>query len=250
MKTFRDQYILIADAHIRGGTENADQFFRMLDHLPALNPAGIVFLGDIFELWVALDGYETPEHKRLVRWCELHKKAFEIGFIEGNHEFFVGDTHRDAFSWVTDSEHRLNDKIALSHGDTINRKDWKYLLLRGAIRNAFTKFLLKLFARSIGPKVTDQIRLSLKHKNLAHKKYLPIPELERFGLACTERGLQTIAAGHFHARKRMELPAGLTIDILPAWENAGEVALMNTDGELECLPWESLATSEKSAEPQ
>ena len=55
----------------------------MLDHLAALKPAGILFLGDIFELWIALKGYEMPEHKRFVDWCRSHSKNMEIGFIEG-----------------------------------------------------------------------------------------------------------------------------------------------------------------------
>ena len=133
MKTQRDfwqeRYILIADSHLQGGTEKTACFFRMLDALAARKPAGIIFLGDIFELWIALDGYEIPEQKCFADWCRRHSAELEIGFIEGNHEFFVSETHADAFSWITDTRHDLNRTVRLMHGDTVNRRDWKYLLL-------------------------------------------------------------------------------------------------------------------------
>ncbi len=240
MKYYHDKYILIADSHIQSGSEKAELFFRMLDHLATLEPAGIIFLGDIFELWIALKGYEMPEHQRFIDWCRFHSAKMEIGFIEGNHEFFVSGTHRDAFSWVTDQKHDLNQTIRLIHGDTVNKKDWRYLLLRGAIRNFFTKFLLKLFAPTIGPRVSDHIRLSLKTSNMAHKKHLPRADLESCALQCSAHGITTVTAGHFHTWEQISSASGTVVNILPAWDIAGEIALMTSDGTLSCLSWEKL----------
>ena len=164
----------------------------------------------------------------------------EIGFIEGNHEFFVSDTYRTAFSWVTDQKHDLNQTIRLVHGDTINRRDWKYLLLRGAIRNFVTKFLLKLFAPTIGPRVSDHIRLSLKTSNMAHKKYLPRADLESCAVQCSAHGITSVTAGHFHAWEQIHTGAGTVVNILPAWDIAGEIALMDSAGNVTCLAWEKL----------
>lgn len=243
MKYYHDKYVLIADSHIQCGSEKAEIFFRMLDRLAALKPAGILFLGDIFELWIALKGYEMPEHKRFVDWCRSHSKNMEIGFIEGNHEFFVSDTYRAAFSWVTDQKHDLNQTIRLVHGDTINRRDWKYLLLRGAIRNFVTKFLLKLFAPTIGPRVSDHIRLSLKTSNMAHKKYLPRADLESCAVQCSAHGITSVTAGHFHTWEQIHTGAGTVVNILPAWDIAGEIALMDSAGNVTCLAWEKLGNS-------
>ena len=241
---WQDSYILIADSHLQGGTEKTACFFRMLDTLAERKPMGIIFLGDIFELWIALDGYEIPEQKRFAEWCRRHSAELEIGFIEGNHEFFVSDTHADAFSWITDTQHDLNRTVRLMHGDTVNRRDWKYLLLRRAIRNGLTKFLLKLFARTIGPGVADRIRLSLKNANMAHKKFLPHAELEKAADQCAARGIASVAAGHFHAWNQFHAPKGTLVSILPAWETAGEIALLGRSGEVTCLPWESLTDSD------
>ena len=236
MNFWHDKYILIADSHLEGGTEKASRFFRMLDTLAARKPAGIIFLGDIFELWIALDGYEIPEQKRFTEWCRAHLNEMEIGFIEGNHEFFVSATHADAFSWITDRYHDLHGTVRLMHGDTVNRRDWKYLLLRRAIRNAFTKFLLILFARTIGPAVADRIRLSLKTSNMAHKKYLPRKELESCAGQCAAQGIVSLAAGHFHAWNQFNPPAGPPVTILPAWDNEKSVALLDCTGNVVLLP--------------
>ena len=135
-------YILIADCHIRAHSDAEGDFFEMLDRIDAVNPKGVIFLGDIFELWIALKGYESFGHAQFVEWCSEHKKRFEIGFIEGNHEFYVSETHRDAFSWIDDVSHTLDNGVQFIHGDLINRDDRRYLLLRRLIRNPFTRFLL------------------------------------------------------------------------------------------------------------
>ena len=230
---------MIADSHVFCGSEEAEIFFRMLDRLAALKPAGILFLGDVFELWIALKGYETPDHLRFVQWCRTHSAEFEVGFIEGNHEFFVGSAHRDAFSWVTDDRHELDPQVCLLHGDLINRKDWKYLLLRRLIRNPFTKFLLRLFAATIGPRVTDHIRLSLKTSNMQHKKYLPRADFDAYAAASASR--HVIATGHFHVRETFQTVSGATVQILPAWTPDGEIGVLDVSGSLACVPWRSLA---------
>ena len=236
MHSYRDKYILIADSHIQHGSDKAEIFFRMLDCLSEKQPAGIVFLGDIFELWIALPGYEIPEQKRFIEWCRTHSREMEIGFIEGNHEFFVSDTCGDVFSWITDHYHDLNSGVRLMHGDTVNRRDWKYLLLRRMIRNPFTKFLLRVFARTIGPKIADRIRLALKTSNMAHKKKLPHAELESCAAKCAQQGIAVLTAGHFHVREQLQTSAGAIIHILPAWDIGGEVAILDRSGEMEYFP--------------
>ena len=236
MDSWHDKYILIADSHLEGGTEKAESFFRMLDLLAARKPAGIIFLGDIFELWIALDGYEIPEQKRFTDWCRAHLNEMEIGFIEGNHEFFVSATRADAFSWITDRYHDLHGTLRLMHGDTVNRRDWKYLLLRRAIRNGFTKFLLNLFARTIGPAVADRIRLLLKTSNMAHKKFLPREDLEICAGRCAAQGIVSLTAGHFHAWDQFHPPAGAFVTILPAWDNEKSIALLDRTGNVTLLP--------------
>jgi len=63
--------IIVTDAHISKTDGNHATFFRMLESLEE-NNQDLIFLGDIFDLWVALPGYEsdvvpgaekTPHHR-------------------------------------------------------------------------------------------------------------------------------------------------------------------------------------------
>jgi UDP-2,3-diacylglucosamine pyrophosphatase LpxH len=80
--------IIIADAHIDEACGNDTDFFRML-HALENNDHDVVFLGDIFDLWIALPRYEKNSHRQFLSWCQEQKSHRSIGFIEGNHEYFV-----------------------------------------------------------------------------------------------------------------------------------------------------------------
>ena len=135
MDTKTKTYFMIADAHIAGG-EVEQEFFRMLERLSALPPSvAVVFLGDIFELWIALRRYEADLHRRFIRWCETEKQKRQIIFTEGNHEFFLP---RRLFTRSGRGDIRIND-LLFTHGDRINPKDIPYLFFRMGVRNFFTK---------------------------------------------------------------------------------------------------------------
>jgi hypothetical protein len=116
---------MIADAHLTC-REPEDEFFRMLDGVSRL-PAdiGIIFLGDIFDLWIALRGYENDDHRRFLDWCRREKERRRIVFLEGNHEFFVAKTYSDAFSYSSEDSYE-DGALQWLHGDRINRKDYTY----------------------------------------------------------------------------------------------------------------------------
>ena len=233
-------YILIADCHIRAHSDAEGDFFEMLDRIDAVNPKGVIFLGDIFELWIALKGYESFGHAQFVEWCSEHKKRLEIGFIEGNHEFYVSETHRDAFSWADDASYTLDSGVQFIHGDLINRDDRRYLLLRRLIRNPFTRFLLRLTARNIGPRVADKVRMSLKNTNLRYKRLLPMPHLENYSRNAGQGQIKRVFAGHFHRRETLSVPGGVPTEILPAWERDGEIVMLDGQLRSRCGFWKEL----------
>ena len=233
-----ENHILIADSHIR--EDSADGFFAMLDRIREYRPAGVVFLGDIFELWIALDGYESGIHRRFLEWCAESKKVFEVGFILGNHEFYLMDRHAGAFSWISEVGHTTPDGIRFIHGDLINRADFRYLTLRKLLRNRFTRRLLKITAGTIGPRVSEKVRTSLKSTNLQNKRILPESYLARYAQTARAAGIRHIFAGHFHRHVQLDLPDGVPVEILPAWGNAGEIVLLTPGGETSCGPWREL----------
>lgn len=236
-----ENYILVADSHLREGAEGS--FFDMLNRIRQYHPAGVVFLGDIFELWIALDGYESDIHFRFLNWCSEARKQFEVGFVVGNHEFYLCRRHADAFTWISEKEYTLNPSgVRVLHGDLLNREDKGYLFLRRVLRNSFTRFLLKITARSIGPKVADHVLVSLKPTNLRHKRLLPMSCLRKFSGQAAEEKIKYIFAGHFHRHEKLDFSDGngVPVEILPAWAAAGEIILLKPGLQSVCGPWQDL----------
>lgn len=222
--------ILVADSHITGHNAEAEKdFFAMLDLISGMPDADIVFLGDIFELWVSLEGYEDDCHRRFTAWCAENRKYRGVYFIEGNHEFYSSITRKEAFTESTDDRLSVTDgnrKFLFMHGDTINSRDHKYRLLRFAVRNAFMRFLLKLFSKSIGPAAAHKVRLSLKETNMEHKMYIPETDIKKTGVRAVKSGYDAVVTGHFHAGLVIEAEDSLKTFVIPAWSPHGDIAII------------------------
>ncbi len=76
--------IIITDAHISKTKGNHAIFFKMLEFLEK-NNQDLIFLGDIFDLWVALPRYEEEIHQDFIAWCRIQKSHRTIGYMEGNY---------------------------------------------------------------------------------------------------------------------------------------------------------------------
>ena len=83
-----NEMIIITDAHISKSKGNYAIFFKMLESLEK-NNQDLIFLGDIFDLWVALPRYEEEIHQDFIAWCRRQKSHRTIGYMEGNHEYYL-----------------------------------------------------------------------------------------------------------------------------------------------------------------
>ena len=229
--------VIIADSHILGGSlGKSEEFFKMLDHLFKLHH-DVVFLGDVFELWVALKGYEDELHLRFVKWCAEAKTTRGIGFIEGNHEYHVDSSRAGAFTWSSEDSIVFEDGLMLAHGDLLNTKDWRYRLMRALFKSGLAKFLLKIFA-PVGPQIAERIRKALKGSNQEHRKGIPGPQLEAFATRCGRHGAKHVVIGHFHEKGRHLSATGVELDIVPSWRDAGLVGVYSrATGKLDFKKW-------------
>ncbi len=239
METKR-KILCIADAHILESPGSAGDFFRMLAKV-AETDYDIVFLGDIFELWIAFPAYETEIHKQFLAWCRAEKAKRRIGFIEGNHEFYVSSRYADAFTWSTDRSRVIADgRVCLMHGDTINEEDIGYRLLRIVLRNPLSRFLVWIFGPLAGKALSEKIRLSLKGKNLKHKKNFPEKYIVRLADRLESDQIPLCLLGHFHQ------PASIRgIRVLPAWQPDGEIGIYDPATEHFTIhPWKQILNVE------
>jgi UDP-2,3-diacylglucosamine hydrolase len=230
--------ILIADAHVNAAAGTHRPFFRMLDILEK-TAEDIVFMGDIFDLWIALPGYEQSVHARFLEWCRQQKTRREIGYIEGNHEFFLAEEKGDAFSWATDRAFRADGRGNLfCHGDRINRRDRNYLRFRELTKNRPVKRLLGILPS--GPFWAEHVKKKLKHTNQAFRSNLPREEILRFLSTAQAGGIKRIFVGHFH-QEAFFRRGRAQLYVLPDWLGTRKITRFNRlNGQVFHLQWQDL----------
>lgn len=231
--------VMIADAHISQNLGNVDAFFDMLAALER-GPGDVVFLGDIFDLWVALPRYENARHRMLLSWCQRQKRHRRIGFVEGNHEFFLAQSHADAFTWCTqrpwwqDAEGNL-----FCHGDRINRLDRNYLVYRKFTKNPIIKAIVRPLPS--GPRLVAHVRRRMKKTRRVFNKTLPQNQLQAFAEERFAEGVARIFLGHFHQSFHYRGRNGGELHTLPDWYSQGWISILRADrGVLQQGPWQDI----------
>ena len=232
--------IIVADAHISEASDNLASFFKMLEIIGD-SEKDIIFLGDIFDLWLALPRYEKEIHHRFMAWCRSQIKHRSIGFIEGNHEFFLAEERHEYFTWCSPSQWMLADQgMLFMHGDLINNSDNGYLLLRKMTKNQIVKFILRYLP--YGPRITARIKRMLEITNTVDRKYLPEDKIRKFADTHFANGIQTIFVGHFHHNYHYRNIEGGQLFSLPDWNSTGQVAEFDPEsGNIISLHWEQLS---------
>ncbi len=232
--------VIISDAHVHSGFGNVDSFFHMLEILEQL-PVDVVFLGDVFDLWVGLPRYEQEIQRNFLNWCRRNKKKRELGFVEGNHEFFVHESHAQCFTWSTEDEKFIENRSWLFvHGDQINERDRQYLRFRRLTKTPLTKWIVRWMP--FGPRGVRFLNSRLKKTNQSYRLYFPSQDVERFAREQFQAGTSRVFIGHFHTRFRFSDDTGKTLWVLPAWLEKNWVAIVDHDThDVELIHWEKLA---------
>lgn len=231
--------LIITDSHVSLANQNHEDFFAMLD-LVAAGDEDVVFLGDIFDLWVSLPRYENHLHKRFLAWCKEEKARRMVGFIEGNHEFYMVRRHQDCFSWSDGAAHQLDGTLFV-HGDLINKEDTNYLRLRKITKNPWTRTLFFLLPG--GPALVQHLKRKIKKTNKEFRIGLPIPALEAYGQACLDAGHKRVLVGHFHESFRHGDERGELV-VLPDWFSSGRIGRARSLADpVETLHWRDLQSN-------
>ena len=231
--------IIVTDAHVSKARGNDTAFFQMLAAIE--NTAhDLIFLGDIFDLWIALPRYETAIHHDFISWCRTQKKIRTIGFLEGNHEFFLTSQRAEAFTWCSNEAWWQDDGgIVYMHGDQINRRDINYLRFRKLSKNRISKYILGCLP--FGPKIADSIKEGLKNSNNQHRLQIPWGEIKSFADTRFAEGIDTIFAGHFHREYCYGNQDSKKMYLLPDWLGTQKVALFQKNPlTISTRPWREL----------
>ena len=228
--------IIVTDAHVSKTKGNYVEFFKMLRALEE-NSQELVFLGDIFDLWIALSRYENDIHQNFIAWCREQRNHRQIGYLEGNHEFYLADERSEAFTWCAKGPWRRDDMGSLFvHGDQINRHDRNYLIFRKLVRNSVTKLLIRYVP--FGPIIAEAVKRGLKKTNNKFREYLPRDEIEFFAESRFAEGIDIIFVGHFHREYHYRRNHSKELYAVPDWYSTQKVTVFDRESRMvESIHW-------------
>lgn len=225
--------IVVADSHVSEENGNVAEFRALLTRLEKSREE-VVFLGDVFDLWIALPGYELDLHREFLAWCARRKTHVSVGLIEGNHEFFVAEERGESFSWCSPDARQGPAGSLFVHGDLIDRRDRGYRFLRRASKNRVMKSLLRSFPAA----GKSLVAAAKKRLDLKDGKHIPEDEIRAFAESEFARGAKMILAGHFHRYYAYAGPEGCSLHVLPAWLDTGIVTRFDPAlKQVRCCHW-------------
>jgi UDP-2,3-diacylglucosamine hydrolase len=232
--------IIVTDAHIGKSAGNDTAFFQMLAAFEKTRH-DLIFLGDIFDLWIAIPRYEDDIHARFGAWCRSQKNIRTIGFLEGNHEFFLADEKLELFTWCS-KDGRLQDNTGLLfvHGDQMNGNDKIYLNFRRLAKNRITKSILRVLP--YGPALVGSLQRRLNRINNKSRGCLPKAQVEKYAESRFAEGVDTIFAGHFHREYRYRNAEAKELYVLPDWFGTQKITIYRAHPEkITTIHWKELA---------
>ncbi|NMA42208.1 MAG: hypothetical protein GX946_02370 [Oligosphaeraceae bacterium] len=229
--------ILIADSHV---CEKSQAKFEAMLQCISESPHDVCFLGDIMELWIALDKFETACHRQFLHWCQTEKNKRQVFFIEGNHEFFVTKRYGQHFSACGQNILKQNNCL-FCHGDLIPRRQLDHLLFRRLSKSIFCYLLLRYLPGA--PKIVNAIQSKMRRKNRCRTNLFPLQDIMKWLRKLKLSPEKQVFLGHFHHAHQEQQAGQADLYCLPAWSESGQVALFNPETRsCEFLPWQSIST--------
>jgi UDP-2,3-diacylglucosamine hydrolase len=208
--------LFLSDAHLRGpGSAAHEKIFRFFDRIRGrgetirgriladpLTVDLLVIAGDFFDFWFGREAVIYPGFRWVVnRMAALKQEGVRIVLCEGNHDFFLGDyfTERLGIEVYPEAVDLDIDglRVLVSHGDTIDRDNRKYLALRKFLRSAFALRLQQALPLKL---LWGVARLSSElSKGMSGESQDRLAEvMHRFAHGKFREGYDAVILGHCH----------------------------------------------------
>ena len=208
--------IFLSDAHLKRrsdpGYEQCMQLFARLrgrgveSGRPGDEPAIVIDLlviaGDFFDFWFEKGGRIYPEFRPVVEsLVQLRQSGIRVCLCEGNHDFFLTDYFSRELGievYPGDAEFMLDGlRTLVSHGDTVDGENRRYLALRGFLRSPFSYRLQRLLPlRFLWRLARFSSEMSQRMSQDAQERLVEV--MHRFAVEKYRKGLDAVILGHCH----------------------------------------------------
>ena len=138
--------LIISDTHIQGTDDPLYASLLNLIKTRAQPEDTVVFAGDLFDHLVSKSIYIAQYSDFFSALEEGIQKGIRFHYIEGNHDFHLDSAFRN----LKKVHLHKNDvslevggrKFLIAHGDTVDKKDYGYRVLRAFFRSPVMKFFI------------------------------------------------------------------------------------------------------------
>jgi UDP-2,3-diacylglucosamine hydrolase len=177
MSKFKRVY-LFSDLHLTDFDQPLAKAFLYALSEPGEPTDAVVLAGDIFEVLI---GNSSHFHQKYAPFLNavrtLISKGVSVFYIEGNHDFHLGD-FLPAEVVLSEDHLRLNLATAsgkersvwIAHGDLVDQGDHSYLRMRALFRSAPFRGLIRVLSGFMIEKIAGRISRD------AHRKSSELPE--------------------------------------------------------------------------
>ena len=194
--------VFLSDAHLR--CEDDESYRALVLFLDSLKDHinDLFIVGDLFDFWFCRDSQIYPGFRSVIEeLVDLQKKGVRISLFEGNHDFFLEDyfTRTHDITVFTEWAHIELDgrKLLVSHGDTVDKTNKKYLLLRKLLRSALLYKIQRVIPTFILWEIAQMS--STVSKELTYEPETVIAnKMEAFALEKFQEGFDAVILGHCH----------------------------------------------------
>lgn len=239
MESTLGDLIFIGDAHLERDDPQLGAFLAFLDSLLA-TAERIVFVGDLFNLWIGRPELEQSHHAAVLsKLVELRRQGIVLRYLEGNRDFRIGPPHAGtAFDDVSSTgiEERFGGRrIFAIHGDLANPADRQYRLWRRVSRSAALWALFHRLPAGQRMRLAESAENRMRASNREFKKAFPEPAVLAYARAFLSEGRDAVVLGHFHVERDLRVvppdPAGRVL-VLPEWKGSRRHLRVSSAGEI------------------
>ena len=233
--------LVVADVHLNGDDPVALENFLAFLERESEGCGAIIFLGDLFDLWLGPPLLQEPHHLLLTDALDgFRRRGFLLAYAEGNRDLFVAHHFdRKLFHLATGGAiilTRGGRRFVLVHGDRLNRIDYNYRIWNRLVRSGLVRLLLGALPPRWTMRAAAALERSLRSTNRRFRTYFPHVQCERYARAQFGRGADVVLLGHFHQRLYFQYGAGSgpggEVYVLPDWQTRRAALRIGSGGEI------------------
>jgi UDP-2,3-diacylglucosamine hydrolase len=228
--------LFISDAHLKGaGSRQHDRIIRLFE-AEQDSMDRLIIVGDFFDFWFCNNGNLYPGFRRIIdALFDLKDRGVAITYFEGNHDFFLDDYFGGSCIRVFPEGADLDlqgRKIYVAHGDTVDRSNRRYLMLRRLLRSGAFYLLQRALPSSLLWKIAT-ISSKVSKDRLAKPPEGLADAMRRFSMTKFMEGCDAVILGHCHQPVLEQFIVGgrrRTFGITGDWEDMSSY-ITYVDGE-------------------